>query len=205
MSSDRSPIYVFTDALPSDPHRLPEAEVLITQKSATVSYVMLPKDLGNGDSHKDCGQARRSNKWKRQAEHPYNILTSKTGGRLLNIDTNDLSQIGVFISSATPHSHSTILQASGLLDTIPVLMFPVDTSVEQLIITVTGQELALSLLTPAGWTPLIVLVLFTNGIIISLQDSLQAHWNTILSPCSLQPLSELLLISQMLLPWGNGK
>ena len=44
-SEPNSPIYVYTDAPPSDPNRLAEVEALISEKGVTVSYGLNTGDI----------------------------------------------------------------------------------------------------------------------------------------------------------------
>ena len=56
------------------------------------------------------------------------------------------------MSFSTPRFYRTILRASGTFaGSTSTLTFPVDSTVDEVIVTASAGELSVSLLTPAGW------------------------------------------------------
>ena len=102
MSEPLSPIFVLTDAPASDSDRMPEAEALIAEKCVTVSYALMTDNSGNDDFCGDCcasgscEQEEPSREEKRETDNTYDILAAVSGGRVMNIDQSDESQMGVY-------------------------------------------------------------------------------------------------------------
>ena len=158
MSEPRSPIFVFTDAPASDSDLVPLAVALIAEKSVAVFYALMTNNSGNDDCCGDCCESSScereepSRKKKRETDNSYDILAAVSGGSVMNIDQSDTSQMEVLVSFSTPRFYRTILRASGTFTgSTFTLTFPVDSTVDEVIVTASAGELAISLLTPAGW------------------------------------------------------
>ena len=136
-SEEGSPIIVFTDAEASDPELLPDAQALIVQKSATVTFALVDDESDRKRSANDGMQdIQNTHENKRQLDDTYNILAAFSGGQVLNLETNDISELGDFIGFSVDQSQITILRQSGdILSTT----FHVDSFIQQVVISIDGS------------------------------------------------------------------
>ena len=148
-SEEGSPIIVFTDAIASDPELLSDAQDLIAQKSVTVTFALVNvfrKKRSGNDGMQDI---QNTYKEKRQLDDTYNIIAAFSGGQVLNLETDDLSELGEFVSLSADQSQVTILRESGnMLSTT----FHVDSFIQQVVISIDGSGGGENVLvmTPAG-------------------------------------------------------
>ena len=136
-SEEGSPIIVFTDADASDPELLPDAQALIVQKSVTVTFALVDDESDRKRFANDGMQdIQNTHENKRQLDDTYNILATFSGGQVLNLETNDISELGDFIGFSVDQSQITILRQSGdILSTT----FHVDSFIQQVVISIDGS------------------------------------------------------------------
>ena len=147
-SEEGSPIIVFTDAEASDPELLPDAQDLIAQKSVTVTFALINvfrKKRSGNDGMQDI---QNTYKEKRQLDDTYNIIAAFSGGQVLNLETDDLSELGEFVGFSADQSQVTILRESGNMSTT----FHVDSFIQQVVISIDGSGGGenVSVMTPTG-------------------------------------------------------
>ena len=81
----------------------------------SVSYALMTDNSGNDDCCGDCcasgscEQEEPSRKEKRQTDNTYDILAAVSGGRVMNINQSDESQMGVLVSFSTPWFYRTYI------------------------------------------------------------------------------------------------
>ena len=133
-SEEGSPIFVFTDAGASDPELLPDAQDLIIQKSVTVTFALVEarKKRSGNDGMQDI---QNTYKEKRQLDDTYNIIAAFSGGQVLNLETDDLSELGEFVGFSADQSQVTILRESGNMSST----FHVDSFIQQVVISIDGS------------------------------------------------------------------
>ena len=139
-SEEGSPIFVFTDASASDSYRQQEALALIAQKSVTVTFALVINFKRSINSQFE--------KMKRQADETYETLATFSGGQVLNLGTTDLSDLGELVRFSADQEQTTILRESGT--TTQFKTFYIDSSIEQVIISINGYGVGISLTSPSG-------------------------------------------------------
>ena len=148
-SEEGSPIIVFTDAEASDPELLPNAQDLITQKSVTVTFALVNAFRKKRSDNDGMQNTHNTYKEKRQLDNTYDIIAAFSGGQVLNLETDDLSELGEFVGFSADQSQVTILRESG---NILSSTFNVDTFIQQVVISIGGSGGGENVLvmTPAG-------------------------------------------------------
>ena len=153
-SEPNSPIYVYTDAGPSDPNRLPEAEALISEKGVTVSY-----GLTDGCSRKRKRSLQQSNQdysqvEKRQtssdSENVYQFLAALSGGQVLNLQPTDIGDLSSLISFSAARTYTTIFYRSGPLPGTYSFLFPVDETATAVLLSINGRSIQVNVRNPQG-------------------------------------------------------
>ena len=135
-SEEGSPIIVFTDAEASDPELLPDVQDLIIQKSVTVTFALVDAFRKKRSGNDGMQDIQNTYKEKRQLDDTYNIIAAFSGGQVLNLETDDLSELGEFVSFSADQSQVTILRESGsMLSTT----FHVDSFIQQVVISIDGS------------------------------------------------------------------
>ena len=150
-SEEGSPIFVFTDAIASDPELLSDAQDLIIQKSVTVTFALVNvlRKKRSGNDGMQLQDIENTYKEKRQLDDTYNTIAAFSGGQVLNLETNDLSEFGEFVGFSADQSQVTILRESGnMLSTT----FHVDSFIQQVVISIDGSGGGenVSVMTPTG-------------------------------------------------------
>ncbi len=152
-SEPRSPIYVFTDAPASDGNRSPEAEILILQKQTRVFFALINVLQRKKRSAEDNIMQILANelhfRTKRQAAPSvYQELATFSGGQILNVDTNDLSELSSLVSSSAIQSRRTILRM--INSESATYAVPIDSSILEVSISISGTRINVSALSPQG-------------------------------------------------------
>ena len=127
---------MFTDAEASDPELLPDAQDLITQKSVTVTFALVNAFRKKRSGNDGMQDTQNTYKEKRQLDETYDIIAAFSGGQVLNLETNDLSELGEFVSFSADQSQVTILRESGNLLSST---FHVDAFIQQVVISIGGS------------------------------------------------------------------
>ena len=148
-NEEGSPIIVFTDAEDSDPELLPNAHDLITQKSVTVTFALVNTFMKNPSGNDGMQDTQNTYKEKRPLDDTYDIIARFSGGQVLNLGTDDLSELGEFVNFSADQSQVIILHESG---NILLSTFYVDAFIQQVVISVDGSGGGenVSIMTPAG-------------------------------------------------------
>ena len=146
-SEEGATIYVYTDAPPSDSHRIFEAHALTTQKSVTVIFELI------SGSRKRATNDESGNKYyneKRNTNEAYEFLAAVSGGQVLNVGISEISELGELITFSTNQAQVTIFRGSGLLPTSKPYTFAIDSSIEQVVISINGYGFGVHVTTPNG-------------------------------------------------------
>ena len=151
-SEDGSPIYLFTDAPPSDPHLQTEAIALITEKSVSVTFALVSPFRKRSVDNKM--QEQNHVETKRQTSEVYSALAAISGGQVLTLQTSELSNLSSLIEFSANPARTTILRDSGEVLSSEPYTFYIDSSIEQVIIAINGDGTQVSITTPTGTSPL---------------------------------------------------
>ena len=153
-SEPNSPIYVYTDAPPSDPNRLAEAEALISEKGVTVSYGLT--DGCRGKRKRSLQQYNQDHRHveKRQtgsdSENVYQFLAALSGGQVLNLQPTDIGNLSSLISFSAARTYTTIFYKSGPLFGTYSFRFPVDETATAVLLSINGRSIEVTVRNPQG-------------------------------------------------------
>ena len=148
-SEEGSPIFVFTDTTASDSNRLQEAQALITQKAVSVTFALVVLNRKRSISNHGQVEQFEGRKTKRQLDETYETLATLSGGQVLNLGTSDLSDLGELVRFSADQERTTIFRETGVV-TVPSKTFYIDSSIDQAIISISGEGSSVSLTTPSG-------------------------------------------------------
>lgn len=121
-SKPGTPIFVFTDASASDEDRLNEARSLILIKGVRIYFVLVNLLVDN--------------------QGVYGQLATISGGQVLNVGTNDISELASLVSFSALQSRSTIFRQSNVMQSTAIHFFPVDSSIVEIILSISGQDIS---------------------------------------------------------------
>ena len=153
-SEPNSPIYVYTDAPPSDPNRLAEAQALISEKGVTVNY-----GLTDGCSEKRKRSLQQYNQdysqvEKRQTgsdnENVYQFLAALSGGQVLNLLPTDIADLSSLISFSAAQTYTTIFYKAGSQVGTYSFRFPVDETATAVLLSVNGRSIQVTVRNSQG-------------------------------------------------------
>ena len=154
VSEPNSPIYVYTDAPPSDPNRLAEAEALISEKSVTVSYGLTEGCRGKRKRSLQQYNQDYSHVEKRQtvsdSENVYQFLAALSGGQVLNLRPTDIGNLSSLISFSAARTYTTIFYKSGPLFGTYSFRFPVDETATAVLLSINGRSIQVTVRNPQG-------------------------------------------------------
>jgi hypothetical protein len=148
-SEEGSPIFVFTDASASDSNRLQEAQALITQKAVSVTFALVVLNRKRSISNHGQVDQFEGRKTKRQLDETYETLATISGGQVLNLGTSDLPHLGELVRFSADQERTTIFRETGVV-TVPSKTFYIDSSIDEAIISISGEGSSVSLTTPSG-------------------------------------------------------
>jgi hypothetical protein len=144
---------VFTDAPASDSDRLNEAIALISRQGVTVSFALVSsfrkRSLTNSRGQRSVDETKYRAR-RQSGDDVYDQVAKFSGGQILNIHTNDISDLASLISFSARQSRSTIFRRSGNLYGTVTYTFPVDISTTEVIISINGPSITVSINTPEG-------------------------------------------------------
>ena len=152
-----SSIFVYTDADASDPDQLAEAQALIKKTGVRVNYVLtgtcsFRKRSAEGsqfDTEKYTIKRHR-NRWTRQAvDGLYTLIAATSGGQILNVDENNISELSSLISFSLMQALTTVFYRMSSVAAGP-FNFAVDETVSQVLIAVNGAGIGVTVTTPQG-------------------------------------------------------
>ena len=75
----------------------------------------------------------------------YDQIAQFSGGQLLNVHTNDISDLASLVSFSARQSRSTIFRRSGIVYGTVTYTFPVDISTTEVIISINGPSITVSI------------------------------------------------------------
>jgi len=143
-SEQDSSIFVFTDSTASDEDRLTEAEAVIAEKNLKVFFVQtLPNNRRRSVNYAHKNRLRQ----KRQTNQE---LVTFSGGQILSVLLDEISELSTFITFSTIQSTATIFRQSGDAVTDVEFIFPIDSYTMQALILINGQNIAVSVTNPLG-------------------------------------------------------
>lgn len=87
---------------------------------------------------------------RREVDEIYDILAAFSGGQVLNVATSEISDLGELVRFSADISRVTILRESEQVITSTPYRFPVDSSIEEVIISINGQGYNIMITTPEG-------------------------------------------------------
>ena len=140
---------MYTDAEAKDPYRVREAQALVAQKQVTITFAYIGLGFGKRSTN-DGAQEEQHEATKRQtADEAYEILATFSGGQVLNVGTSDLSSLGQLVLYSADQSRTTILREGGYLTNSPYYFY-VDSTIEQVIISINGYGFGITITSPSG-------------------------------------------------------
>ena len=73
------------------------------QKSVTVTFTLVERLNGKRSVNDGMQDIQNTHENKRQLDDTYNIIAAFSGGQVLNLETNDISELGDFIGFSVDH------------------------------------------------------------------------------------------------------
>ena len=146
-----SPVYVFTDASASDEDRLGELQALINKKRTPVNPVL----SGICSSGKRSIHSQQTHqRWRRQTSSVggvYELIAAYTGGQVFGVQPSEISDLSAVIGLSIERSFTTVLRMTGTSSHSGTLHFPVDETVNKVVISLNaGSVFGVTVTTPAG-------------------------------------------------------
>ena len=151
VSEAGSPIYVFTDAPASDEHRINEARSLILRKNVRVSFALVNAGFKKRslDNQQKPYQIKPRNR-RQVGDDVYEQLAALSGGQFLSVRTSEISELAALVSFSAVRSRRSIFRRSDVLRGTVEHSIPVDSSVFDVTISINGQGISVTVLTPQG-------------------------------------------------------
>lgn len=139
-SEPGSSVFVFTDAPASDSNRLNELLTLIAEKNILINFVYVTTG-GKKRSVQPRATRKHGSRSKRQSvDDAYEQLATISGGQVLTVGTNDISELASFVSFSAMQSRNTVFRREGnLLGTIQ-FEFPIDTYTSEAFISIDAEQ-----------------------------------------------------------------
>ena len=148
-------VFLFTDAPASDEHLFNEAVALIIEKQVNVIFALINTmsfRRKRALSYTQQITSKEQTRMKRQsgASDVYEQIAMLSGGQVLNIDTNDISEIGSLVSFSAIQGRTIIFRKSGVTNATEEHFFPVDIFCAEVIISISGDSIVTSVYAPGG-------------------------------------------------------
>lgn len=143
-SEPGSPIFVFTDASASDKHRLNEVTSQVLKKNMRITFALVNSPLAALDEKRSLARGQTGSR------SVYEHLAAISGGQFLSVSTNEIAKVASFVSFSAGESRSTIFRISDAIYGTATHSFPVDSSLEEVVISSNGQSISVSVITPQG-------------------------------------------------------
>lgn len=158
-SEPGGPIFVFTDAPPSDAHRLTEATSIIATKGVRVTFALVNafSRKRSVENQQEIPRAQLRSRRQAFAIDAYEEIATLSGGQILNVQTEEIANLASLVSLSAVQSRRTIFRRSATLSGSVQHTFPVDSSVAELIISISGQSVTASVTTPRGMQVIIIM------------------------------------------------
>lgn len=163
VSTENSPIFVFSDDSVSDQQLLGEVEALVDEKNLEIIVVSDSSQISKRSVH----NRKSKSHYKRQTSTAdvYQELADFSDGQNLQIPVDEISDIGPVVFYSTTQSSNTIFRHFTSHFGFANFSFFVNSYAYKIMICLNGQNINVSVHTPQGRA-------FTNCIIVS-QYSLQ--------------------------------
>jgi len=138
----------------SDLGRLAEAQALIRETGVTVNYIL----TGRCDKRRRKRSVNRNQhdteqhliRRPRQVDGDvYSLIAALSGGQVLNVNENDISELSSLISFSLVQATTTIFYRTSSI-TPGVYNFAIDEAVSQALISVNGRGISVTVTTPGG-------------------------------------------------------
>ena len=150
-SEPGSPIYVFTDAPASDEYRRNEAISLLIRQRTPIYFSLVNLRLRKRSLRDPQHAYKLKIRKKRQAGATiFEQLTTFSGGQVLHVQTNDISRLGSLVSFTAFQNRRTIFYVSDTLYGMTTHCIPIDSSILEATISISGQQVIVSVFTPQG-------------------------------------------------------
>ena len=156
-SEHGSSIFVYTDADASDPDHSAEAQALIRKTGVRVNYILTGTCSKRKRSAKGSqfvtehynAKRHRKRSMRQTVDDLYTLIAATSGGQVLNVDENNISELSSLISFSLMQALATIFYRMGSVMPGP-FNFPVDETVSQILIAVNGAGITVTVTTPQG-------------------------------------------------------
>ena len=155
-SEPGSSVFVYTDASASDTDRFPEAMSLILEKNIVVNFIIENSFIGKRSvENQQQYEHQPHTKWLARTKRQigidvYQQIAELSGGQVLTVDTNEISELASLVSFSAIRSRRTIFRRSSVLVGSVNHSFPVDSSIIGIMISISGQSITASVTTPLG-------------------------------------------------------
>ena len=155
-----SPIYVFTDAPPSDKHYVDEAKSSILAKNTPIYFALT--DLYDGEHSQDYVNftKRPKSRIRRQVQYTslYEQLATISGGQVINMKTQDIPGLVCLMSSSSIVGQRTIFRKLVVFFGKVKHSISIDSLTSQALISISGDQISVSVFNPQGKskTPVII-------------------------------------------------
>lgn len=154
-SEPDSPIYVFTDVPPSDKYRLKEVETLLLEKNLQIYFIHA---IADSEAKKRSvqppylsTQGYNSRNKRQSIDDTYKQLSGNSGGQVLTLNTDDISELGSLVSFSAVQTRSTIFHREGNVEGTMQFQFPIDTLTSEVLISLDAeQSITVSVISPQG-------------------------------------------------------
>ena len=150
-SEPGSPIYVFTDAPASEEYRRNEAISLLIRQRTPIYFSLVNIRLRKRSLHdQQFTYKLKSRKRRQTGSNIYEQLASFSGGQVLHVATNDISRLGSLVSFSVLQNRRTIFYVSDTLYGTITHYIPIDSTILEASISISGQDIEVSVFTPQG-------------------------------------------------------
>ncbi|WP_411023189.1 hypothetical protein, partial [Salmonella sp. s51228] len=137
------------DAEESDSYRFAQLQALITETGVRISFVLTGscKSRRRRSLNDQFGEQRFRNR-KQSIENLYSIIATFSGGQVLNVQPDEISELASLIFLSSERSFTQILLRTGTGSITTTVYFPVDITIIILIISLNGVSISYMVRTP---------------------------------------------------------